>query len=86
MYRIEISKEAEKQIRQLNKDEQVKIVKKIFSLQNEPRPVESKKLRGTHSLYRVRQGDYRIIYTIEDSKLTIIVLKVGHRGKVYKTL
>ena len=59
-----------------------RILKKIDSLAKEPRPPGSKKLSGQER-YRVRQGVYRIIYSIEDNQLIVMVVKVGHRGQVF---
>ena len=59
-----------------------RILKKIDLLGEEPQPPGSKKLSG-QDRYRVRQGDYRIIYSIEDERLVVIVVKVGHRRQVY---
>ncbi len=59
-----------------------RILKKIDSLAEEPRPLGSTKLSGQEA-YRIRQGNYRIIYTIEDKNLVIVVVKIGHRRDVY---
>jgi len=82
MYRVEISSAAEKQIKALPKKEQTKIIKRIYKLSDNPLPSGVKKLKGVDSLYRIRQGDWRIVYTIEDKKLSVLVVKVGHRGEV----
>jgi len=81
-YNIEIKKSATKEIEKLPKATLKKVVDKIQSLANTPRPVGCKKLTADEK-YRVRVGDYRILYSIEDKKLVIYVVKVGHRKKVY---
>jgi mRNA interferase RelE/StbE len=60
-----------------------RIVERIGSLAENPRPIGCEKLSGQER-YRVRQGNYRIIYSIEDSQLTVWVVKVGHRREVYR--
>ncbi|MEP0872105.1 type II toxin-antitoxin system RelE/ParE family toxin [Trichocoleus desertorum AS-A10] len=50
----------------------------------EPRPTGVVKLEDSNSLYRVRLGDYRIIYEIQDTQLLVVVVKVGHRSDVYR--
>lgn len=84
MFSVEISPSAEKQIKALPKKEQSKVIKRIFKLAEEPIPSGSKKLKGVESLYRVRQGNWRIVYTVENKKLSVLVIKVGHRREVYR--
>ncbi|MFM7373677.1 MAG: type II toxin-antitoxin system RelE family toxin [Chthoniobacterales bacterium] len=55
----------------------------IESLENEPRPPGCRKLAGTSDRYRIRIGDYRIVYRIDDGKVTVLVLVIGHRREVY---
>jgi mRNA interferase RelE/StbE len=83
MYEIEISRTAEKQLKKLNSDLQRKISAVILSLSIEPRPYGCKKLSGFEALYRIRCGDYRIIYEIIDKKVMVTILKIGHRKDVY---
>jgi mRNA interferase RelE/StbE len=61
-----------------------KIMERIGALAKNPRPVGCEKLSGQEK-YRVRQGNYRIIYSIEDCQLTVWVVKVGHRREVYRS-
>lgn len=60
-----------------------KILQKMELLRDDPRPPGSVKLSGME-YYRVRQGDYRIIYEIEDNRLIVVVIKVGHRREIYR--
>jgi mRNA interferase RelE/StbE len=55
----------------------------IESLAGDPRPSGCRKLAGTSDRYRVRVGDYRIVYRIDDGKVTVLVLVIGHRREVY---
>jgi len=81
-YKIEIKKSATKEIAKLPKNILKRILTKIQSLSNEPRPNGCKKLTADEK-YRVRVGDHRILYCIEDDKLVVYIVKVGHRKKVY---
>jgi mRNA interferase RelE/StbE len=82
-YKILIKPSAVKELNKIPKKEFSKITDKINSLSHDPRPSGCEKL-AAQSAYRIRQGSYRIIYTIEDDKLTILVIKVGHRRDVYR--
>jgi len=81
-YRITIKRSAAKEIVKIALTDRKRIIEKIRSLASEPRPPGSKKLSG-RGKYRIRQGDYRILYLIEDGELVIVVVKVGHRRDVY---
>lgn len=83
-YTIEISKTAEKQLKKIPKEYQGRIVNSILSLGSNPYPYGCKKLSGFDDVYRVRIADYRIIYSVEDKRLVIIVLKLGHRKDIYR--
>ena len=69
-------------LKPIPKKDVARILRKTRALADEPRPVGSQKLSGQER-YRLRQGDYRIIYTIEDDRLVVIVVRVGHRREVY---
>jgi mRNA interferase RelE/StbE len=56
----------------------------ILALAEKPRPPKTKKLKSTGDLWRVRVGDYRIVYQIEDDRLMIVVIRIGHRREVYR--
>lgn len=84
MYTVLITRTAEKQLKKLPNDIQRKIAALIVSLGIEPRPFGCKKLTGTSSTYRVRIGDYRIIYDILTREIIISILKIGHRKDIYE--
>ncbi len=85
MYDLEIDKKAGKELKKFPKADQEKILKKIESLQENPRPIGYEPLRGKLSnYYRVRFGNYRIVYEILDDKLFVFVVKIAGRGSVYK--
>ena len=82
-YRIVIKKSAAREIENIQKKDRIRIVEKIRSLSIDPHPVGSKKLSGQEK-YRVRQGNYRILYQVIDDELVINVVKLGHRRDIYK--
>ncbi len=82
-YKIEIKKSAQKEIKNLPNKELKKVIDKIGSLAKDPRPAGCKKLSGEEK-YRVRVGNYRVLYSIEDDVLVIYIVRVGHRKDVYE--
>lgn len=82
-YLLTYKKSVEKELRRLPQNSLQLIVRKIQALAQQPRPVNAIKLQGSLNLYRIRQGDYRVIYAINDSTITILVIKIGHRKDVY---
>ncbi len=83
-YEVEITPAAKRQIKKLTKSIQQLIVERLEELVENPRPPGVFKMEGEENLYRVRVGDYRIIYQVQDRMLLIVVVKVGHRGNVYR--
>ena len=82
-YRIEIKKSAAKEIEHIAHKDIKPVLEKIYSLAENPRPHNCKKLSGQEK-YRIRCGDYRILYSIKDAILIVFVVKVGHRKDVYR--
>ncbi len=82
-YRLLIKSSAGKEIEAIPKPDRRRIVAKITALSRDPRPPGCEKLSG-HDLYRLRQGNYRILYAIQDSDLIVVVVKVAHRRDVYR--
>ena len=82
-YSVFIKKSAAREMEALPKKELTRILERIGSLRKNPRPQGCEKLAGVE-LYRIRQGSYRIVYSIEDDVLTVWVVKVGHRREVYR--
>ena len=82
-YKLQIKPSAVKELEALAPKERQRIVKNIRKLAADPRPSGSEKLSG-HELYRVRQGNYRILYSVEDADLRLVVVKIGHRRDVYR--
>ena len=85
-YRIEFAPRADRQFRALERSLQVRLRRRIDSLAENPRPQGIKKLEGEEDLYRLRVGDYRIIYQIQEKRLIVLVVGVGHRAEVYRGL
>ncbi len=83
-YKIEISATAEKQIRKLKKQDQLRVLRTIRNLAQTPYPEGCRKLHGYQNVFRLREGSYRIIYGVETNRLLVIILKVGHRKDVYR--
>lgn len=84
MYKVEIKLSASKELRGLPLDVRERIGNRIDDLGKEPRPNGCEKLTGTSSCYRIRVGDYRVVYEVEDARVVVIVIKVGHRRDVYR--
>jgi mRNA interferase RelE/StbE len=82
-YKIFFKKSVEKDLRSIPKKDLKKILTRIEALAKEPRPQSYEKLSGQEK-YRIRQGTYRIIYSVQDQELTIWIVKVGHRKDVYR--
>lgn len=82
-YSLEIKRSAAKELAQLPSKDRGRVIARIQTLAEDPRPIGAEKLSGQER-YRVRQGDYRILYEIEDQVLRIIVVKIGHRRDVYR--
>ena len=77
---------AHRELLPIPKREQRRIDAKIIALADDPRPSGAKALVGQNNLYRVRVGDYRIIYRLQDQDLSILVIKIGHRKDVYRSI
>jgi mRNA interferase RelE/StbE len=84
MYRIDVTRKAQKSLRAIEPMDQRKIARAIDGLASEPRPRGAKKLEGGAGEWRVRIGNYRIIYEINDDILRVLVLVIGKRKDVYR--
>ncbi len=82
-YTVEIERDAQKQLAKINNPLAAAIKQKLLSLENDPRPPGCKKLVGLDG-WRIRIGDYRIIYIIEDNILRVLVIDIDHRKQIYK--
>ncbi|WP_300385479.1 type II toxin-antitoxin system RelE/ParE family toxin [Nocardioides sp.] len=84
-YRIELSPAAARQLRKLDAPARRRIQAVVELLAQEPRPAGAKKLVGGDGEWRVRTGDYRVIYEVRDGVLLVLVLAVGHRRDIYRS-
>ena len=83
-FRIEVSATAEKLLLALEREDQVRVACAIRKLADNPRPRGCRKLRDYSDVYRIRAGVCRILYSVEQDRLLILVLKIGHRRDVYR--
>ena len=84
-YTVEVAPSAQKQLAALPQEDRARIVSAIVALQQNPRPDGVKKLKGQQAgLYRIRIGSYRVIYSINDKDLYVLVVWIGQRGGAYK--
>jgi mRNA interferase RelE/StbE len=83
-YKVEFLPTAAKEFKKLPSDSKQRIGVQIEALCFDPRPSGAKTLQGGNGQLRIRVGDYRVIYRVQDDKLIILVLKVGHRNKIYR--
>jgi mRNA interferase RelE/StbE len=79
-----VQRSAEKELAALSSIFQARIIKAIDGLAEDPRPNGCKKLSGSKNAYRVRVGEYRIVYEVYDGVLVVIVIRVAHRREVYR--
>ena len=84
MYKIEFKKRVEKDLRKIEHKNQSNIFNKIKELSANPYPNSSSKLVETDSCYRLRVGNYRIIYQVDENILSILIIRIRHRKDVYK--
>lgn len=84
-FRLVINATAAKELEAVDgKRNRQRLVQAIASLSDEPRPHGVEKLSGTKDRFRIRVGDYRVVYAVENDVLTVFVVKVGHRREVYR--
>ena len=82
-YKLLIKPSAVEELEALPKRDRRRVATRIQRLASDPRPLGSEKLSG-YELYRVRQGNYRVLYSVQDADLTITVVRIGHRRDVYR--
>ena len=83
-YSLRISALAEKQLRAIPRSDQPRLLRSVLRLVDDPRPRGCRKLRGSLDTYRIRVGYYRVVYDIEDGRLLVLVVKLGHRKDIYR--
>ena len=85
-WKIKIQRQPEKTLHRLPKPLLQRIRKAIWSLADNPRPANSRKLVGFDNMYRIRVGNWRVVYTIKDDQLLILVIRIAPRGSAYRNL
>ncbi len=85
-YLIQFLPAADRQLRTLPREVQKRLAEAIDALTSEPRPTGVKHLTGPGDLWRIRVGAYRVVYTIEDDRLVVLVIRLGPRRDVYREL
>lgn len=84
-YTVELAPAARRQLKKLDRPIQERLFRRMKRLETNPRPTTAVQLQGTgDTFYRVREGDYRIIYTIEDDRLVVLVVRIAHRSIAYR--
>ena len=86
IYKVQLTSAARRSLDSLPRSILKRIHRKISGLRENPRPQDAKKLRCEEGFLRVRVGDYRIIYGIEEDQLVVLVVRIGHRRDVYRGL
>lgn len=84
MYKVIFEEPAQRQLRKLDRATQARLLRSLLKLESNPRVNGSERLTGMEDLYRLRSGDYRILYRIKDDKLFVLVVDVGHRREIYQ--
>ncbi len=83
-YRVELSAAARRELRGLDSNARDRILRALLRFETDPRPAGAKKLTGRDELWRVRAGDYRIVYEVRDKLLVVLVVRVAHRREAYR--
>ena len=83
-YKIEFTRRAVRDLESLPASERQRVGRRIDALSANPRPHGIRKLHGAEEMYRIRVGDYRVIFSITDRKLLILVIRVGNRKDIYE--
>lgn len=84
-YQVEISESAERSLEKIAKKDRLKILEKIDLLEQDPSPSKCIKLKGYKEvLYRIRIGDYRVVYSIKQDLLIVLIVEIGHRRDIYR--
>ncbi len=85
-YQVTYTKAAARALRRLDRPVQLRLTDAIDDLGDDPRPHGTKALQGAGGLLRVRVGDYRVVYMVRDDELLVLVVTLGHRREVYRSL
>ena len=83
-YTVEFRRSADKDFRRLGPVTQRRVLQATENLANNPRPAGCRKLQGSENAFRIRVGDYRVVYTVDDTVLIVAIERVRHRRDVYR--
>ncbi len=83
-YSVAITRRAKKELEAISSPSFEVIEEKLNALADSPRPAGCKKLKGTEKTWRIRAGDYRVVYEIDDAARAVTIIKIGHRSDVYR--
>lgn len=83
-YHIDLTRRAAKSLDAIDKPQRRRVMAVIDRLAENPRPAQCVKLSGQHNEWRVRAGDYRVVYQVHDNRLLVLVVEIGHRSTVYR--
>ncbi len=84
VYAVEFAPGADRELRKLAPQIQTRLQPRIDALANNPRPPRARKLRGAGELWRIRVGEYRIVYEIRDKVLLVLIVRIAHRREAYR--
>jgi len=85
MYKVELRRKAQRNLDRLPRDDFNAVLEAVRNLISTPRPKGVEKIKSA-GLWRIRRGDYRIVYSIDDDRKTITILRIGHRREIYRSL
>ncbi|MGH9941344.1 MAG: type II toxin-antitoxin system RelE family toxin [Pyrinomonadaceae bacterium] len=83
MYKVEITSRAERELRRLDRQVKNRLTQAIMALADEPRPAGCLRVRSEPGVWRVRVGDWRVGYRVDDAAQEVVVIRVGHRSEFY---
>jgi mRNA interferase RelE/StbE len=83
VYEVELHRNVRKALDKFQEQERLKLASALLKLEKEPRPRGVEKVRGTE-LWRIREGDYRLVYHIDDERKVVAVVRIGHRRDIYR--
>jgi mRNA interferase RelE/StbE len=83
MYEVSIKSQAERALKRLDRSVKNRIITAILSLASNPRPGGCLKVKSEEGVWRIRVGDYRVGYTVDDAAIEVVIIRIGHRSEFY---
>jgi mRNA interferase RelE/StbE len=84
LYRVALIPRAARELAALPKEAQARVDARILALSHDPRPPGVKKLQGEDDFYRIRVGDYRVVYSVDDKEILVLVVRIAPRAEAYR--